>query len=84
MNEPRLRAGGAAQPRTIGQPRPAALRHNTSQRDVAPAGVAGTGRMQPPPHLTLPPPRGDEAELYRLHHRNLQRAVARAVPRGAS
>jgi RNA polymerase sigma factor (sigma-70 family) len=32
--------------------------------------------MQPPTHLTPPTPRGDEDELYRLHHRDLQRAVA--------
>lgn len=29
--------------------------------------------------LAPAPPRGDEDELYRQHHRNLQRAVARAV-----
>jgi DNA-directed RNA polymerase specialized sigma24 family protein len=34
--------------------------------------------MQPPTETT-PPARGDEAELYRRHHRNLQRAVAHAV-----
>jgi DNA-directed RNA polymerase specialized sigma24 family protein len=34
--------------------------------------------MQPPTH-TAPPLRGDEDELYRLHHRDLQRAVARGV-----
>jgi hypothetical protein len=33
----------------------------------------------PPPTDTAPPARGDEAELYRRHHRNLQRAVAHAV-----
>src|SRR3954453_3791491 len=35
--------------------------------------------MQPPPQPALPTPRGDEDHLYRRHHRNLQRAVARAV-----
>jgi RNA polymerase sigma factor (sigma-70 family) len=35
--------------------------------------------MQPPTHLTPPPPRGDEDELYRRHHRDLERAVARSV-----
>ena len=34
--------------------------------------------MQPPTE-TEPPARGDEAELYRRHHRNLERAVAHAV-----
>ena len=34
--------------------------------------------MQPPTETT-PPPHGDEAELFRRHHRNLQRAVANAV-----
>ena len=34
--------------------------------------------MQPPTETT-PPARGDEAELYRRHHRNLNRAVAHAV-----
>jgi DNA-directed RNA polymerase specialized sigma24 family protein len=53
----------------------------------APAGIARkAGRKQPdrtePAVITTPapaPPRGDEADLYRRHHRNLQRAVARAV-----
>ena len=53
----------------------------------APAGIARkAGRKQPRPngarrdHTPAPaPPRGDEADLYRRHHRNLQRAVARAV-----
>jgi DNA-directed RNA polymerase specialized sigma24 family protein len=40
--------------------------------------------MQPPteprPAAPVPPaPRGDEAELYRRHHRDLHRAVARVV-----
>jgi hypothetical protein len=42
--------------------------------------------MQPPtehiPTVTRRPthgPRGDEGELYRSHHRDLERAVARAV-----
>ena len=41
--------------------------------------------MQPPTEPTndrphqQPPPRGDEDQLYRQHHRDLQRAVARAV-----
>jgi DNA-directed RNA polymerase specialized sigma24 family protein len=34
--------------------------------------------MQPPTE-TSPPTRGDEAELYRRHHRNLHHAVAHAV-----
>jgi DNA-directed RNA polymerase specialized sigma24 family protein len=34
--------------------------------------------MQPRTETT-PPARGDEAELYRRHHRDLHRAVARAV-----
>jgi len=34
--------------------------------------------MQPPTETT-PPARGDEAELYRRHHHDLQRAVAHAV-----
>jgi RNA polymerase sigma factor (sigma-70 family) len=34
--------------------------------------------MQPPTEST-PPARGDEADLYRRHHRDLQRAVAQAV-----
>src|SRR5215208_5531471 len=34
--------------------------------------------MQPPTETT-PPARGDEAELYRRHHRDLHRAVAHAV-----
>jgi hypothetical protein len=32
-----------------------------------------------PRTATTPSPRGDEAELYRRHHRDLQRAVAHAV-----
>lgn len=35
--------------------------------------------MQPPTHRTTPPARGDEADLYRRHHRDLERAVARSV-----
>jgi hypothetical protein len=34
--------------------------------------------MQPPTETT-PPARGDEADLYRRHHRHLHRAVAHAV-----
>jgi hypothetical protein len=34
--------------------------------------------MQPPTETT-PPARGDEADLYRRHHRDLHRAVAHAV-----
>ena len=34
--------------------------------------------MQPPTE-TAPPARGDEADLYRRHHHDLQRAVAHAV-----
>jgi DNA-directed RNA polymerase specialized sigma24 family protein len=35
--------------------------------------------MQPPTEPAPPTPRGDEDELYRRHHHELQRAVARAV-----
>jgi RNA polymerase sigma factor (sigma-70 family) len=35
--------------------------------------------MQPPTDTPRPTPRGDEDELYRRHHRELHRAVARAV-----
>jgi RNA polymerase sigma factor (sigma-70 family) len=41
--------------------------------------------MQPRPEpdapatTTVPPPRGDEGDLYRRHHRDLERAVARVV-----
>ena len=35
--------------------------------------------MQPPTDTPRPTPRGDEDELYRRHHRELQHAVARAV-----
>lgn len=35
--------------------------------------------MQPPTDTTCPSPRGDEDALYRAHHRELHRAVARAV-----
>jgi hypothetical protein len=45
-----------------------------SRRPVSPA----TGLMQPPAD-TPPKPRGDEDELYRRHHRELHRAVSRAV-----
>jgi hypothetical protein len=35
--------------------------------------------MQPPTDTPHPRPRGDEDELYRRHHRELHRAVSRAV-----
>ncbi len=35
--------------------------------------------MQPPTDTPRPKPRGDEDELYRRHHRELHRAVSRAV-----
>src|SRR4051812_41813740 len=35
--------------------------------------------MQPPTDTRRPKPRGDEDDLYRRHHRELHRAVARAV-----
>lgn len=35
--------------------------------------------MQPPTDTTCPRPQGDEDALYRAHHRELQRTVARAV-----
>jgi DNA-directed RNA polymerase specialized sigma24 family protein len=35
--------------------------------------------MQPPTDTRCPEPRGDEDELYRRHHRELHRAVSRAV-----
>jgi len=35
--------------------------------------------MQPPTEPTTAAPGGDEGELYRRHHRDLQRAVAHAV-----
>ena len=35
--------------------------------------------MQPPTEPAPPTPRGDEDELYRRHHHDLQRAVAHAV-----
>ena len=35
--------------------------------------------MQPPTDTSRPRPRGDEDELYRRHHRELHRAVSRAV-----
>jgi len=35
--------------------------------------------MQPPTEPVPPAPCGDEAELFGRHHRDLQRAVARAV-----
>ena len=35
--------------------------------------------MQPPADTPRPRPRGDEEELYRRHHRELHRAVSRAV-----
>ncbi len=35
--------------------------------------------MQPPTDTTCPRPRGDEDALYRAHHRELHRAVARSV-----
>ncbi len=35
--------------------------------------------MQPPTDTTCPRPRGDEDALYRAHHRELHRAVARTV-----
>jgi DNA-directed RNA polymerase specialized sigma24 family protein len=45
------------------------------RRPVAP----GSGRVQPPTESTPPRERGDEDELYRRYHRDLHRAVARAV-----
>jgi DNA-directed RNA polymerase specialized sigma24 family protein len=45
----------------------------------------GSGRMQPPTDPSAPEistdagPRGDEGDLYRRHHRDLERAVARVV-----
>jgi hypothetical protein len=42
--------------------------------------LARTGRMQPPTDPRSPAPlRGDEEDLYLRHHRELRRAVARAV-----
>jgi hypothetical protein len=35
--------------------------------------------MQPPTDTPRPTPRGDEDDLYRRHHRELHRAVSRAV-----
>lgn len=35
--------------------------------------------MQPPTDTALPTPRGDEDALYRAHHAELRRTVARAV-----
>ena len=35
--------------------------------------------MQPPTDTAIPAPRGDEDALYRAHHAELRRAVARAV-----
>jgi hypothetical protein len=63
----------------IGQDRPADARatfaHGDSRRPASP----GTGLMQPPPDTGPATPPWDADALYRAHHRELQRAVARVV-----
>jgi hypothetical protein len=60
----------------IGQVRPAP--HHGTAHGSAGRPRPGSGLMQPPTETTAPA-RGDEAELYRRHHRELHRAVAHAV-----
>ena len=61
----------------IGPPRPAP-KGSTEPLQGSRRRGARSGRMQPSTRPT-PPPRGDEADLYRRHHHRLQRTVARAV-----
>ena len=82
-------AGGVAAPGRSGLLRPddraspAGGRAARRARAARPAGRPhpGRGSCSPRPTPARPQrrPRGDEDELYRRHHRDLQRAVARAV-----
>jgi len=71
----------------IGQARPAGTRRDTPPREHRRRPVSpGSGLMQRPTEPTAatappqrPTPRGDDGELYRRHHRDLHRTVARAV-----
>jgi len=69
----------------IGQRRPAGPRRKVRPSGTPAAGLARVGRMQPSPEpdasatTTVALPRGDEGDLYRRHHRDLERAVARVV-----
>jgi Sigma-70 region 2 len=71
----------------IGQARPEGTRRDTPPREQRRRPVSpGSGLMQRPTEPTAatappqrPTPRGDEGELYRRHHRDLHRTVARAV-----
>ena len=62
----------------IGRARPADAWCDVRQRRLAPAGLTRNGAHAAPTD-TPPKPRGDEEELYRRHHRELHRAVSRAV-----
>ena len=79
------RSVGAAAAPMVGRAGRRTARRNAYARDCRRPGSPGTGRMQPPTeptrrdHSAAAAPRGDEDDLYRRHHRDLQRAVARAV-----
>ena len=73
--------GGCTAP-MIGQARPADPRRDARQRRArAGRSHPGRGSCSPRPNPTAAGTgaRGDEDELYRRHHRDLHRAVARAV-----
>jgi hypothetical protein len=80
----RARSGQLLAP-IVGQGRPAVLRDAALRAARQPAGLARSGRMQPPTEpttaitATIAVSRGDEGDLYRRHYRDLEQAVARAV-----
>jgi len=64
----------------IGQARPATDALTAAATVLTPAGLARVGRMQPPTEpITTATLSGDEDLLYRRHHSDLKRAVARVV-----
>ena len=82
----RRRSVGAARAPSVGRAGRRTVRRTRRWAGRRPASPAGRGASSPRPngarrdhHPAPAPPRGDEDALYRRHHRNLQRAVARAV-----
>jgi DNA-directed RNA polymerase specialized sigma24 family protein len=63
----------------IGQGRPASPRRATPTQAVLPAGLTRVGAHAAPNRTRISRPRGDEGDLYRRYHDELERAVAHAV-----
>lgn len=63
----------------IGQGGPADPQRATPTRGAWPAGLTRVGAHAAPNRTRTPGLRGDEDELYRRHHHDLERAVANAV-----